>query len=346
MELVRIGAGAAGELVEGAAAVKEAARVRTCPWHPPVSVQSFRAGMTHGWDGDPSSVTVAVDSGLVVGVLEVGQPRWDNQHLGYLDVDVHPDRLRRGIGRALFEAGVEQVRAEGRTTLLADAWDLPANEAFCASLGLERGIQEAERRLDLDRLDRARVADLHREAAARAGDYELLRLPGALPEELLEPMVALTAMINDAPTGELDVEDEVYTAERLRAFEVAQAGHRRRMYRLVARHRGTGEPAGHTLVAVHADQPWYAGQYDTSVAREHRGHRLGLLLKTAMLAWLAEVEPQLRCLDTWNAVDNTLMVAVNEALGCRVVGTASGWQRPLDDRPAGLRPEKSAATAS
>jgi GNAT superfamily N-acetyltransferase len=336
MELVRIGAGAAAELVEGAAAVQESARADTCPWHPPVSVQTFRAGLVHGWDGDPAAFTVAVEGGRVVGVLEVGQPRWDNHHVGHLGVDVLPGFRRRGIGRALFAAGAEQARDEGRTTLMGDAWDLPAAEAFCRAVGLEHGTREAERRLDLGTLDRALVADLHREALVRAGGYELLRLPGAVPDPLLEPMAALTAMINDAPTGELDVEDEVYTAERIRAFEVAQAGYGRRMYRVVARHRGTGVLAGHTVVAVHGDQPWYGGQYDTSVAREHRGHRLGLLLKTAMLGWLAEAEPQLRCIDTWNAVDNTHMVALNDALGCRVMATASGWQRGLAAR-SGVR---------
>ena len=54
---------------------------------------------------------------------------------------------------------------------------------------------------------------------------------------------------------------------------------------------------------------------------EHRGHRLGLLLKLEMLRWLAETEPALETLDTWNAESNRHMVAVNEALGYRVLGS-------------------------
>jgi RimJ/RimL family protein N-acetyltransferase len=59
-------------------------------------------------------------------------------------------------------------------------------------------------------------------------------------------------------------------------------------------------------------------QADTAVARQHRGHRLGLLIKIDMMRWLAEAEPQLKVIETWNNVDNTFMINVNEALGYRL----------------------------
>ncbi|HEU4910767.1 MAG TPA: GNAT family N-acetyltransferase, partial [Actinomycetes bacterium] len=112
-------------------------------------------------------------------------------------------------------------------------------------------------------------------------------------------------------------------------FEAAQLAHGRRMRQLVARHKESGVLAGHTVVGVESDRPWYGDQFDTSVLREHRGHRLGLLLKIGMLRWLAEVEPQLRMIDTWNAGSNEHMIAVNEALGYEVVATATEYQRHL-----------------
>jgi RimJ/RimL family protein N-acetyltransferase len=51
------------------------------------------------------------------------------------------------------------------------------------------------------------------------------------------------------------------------------------------------------------------------VTRPHRGHRLGLLTKAAMLDWLATAEPQLARVETNNAAVNSYMIAVNEALG-------------------------------
>jgi len=44
------------------------------------------------------------------------------------------------------------------------------------------------------------------------------------------------------------------------------------------------------------------------VAREHRGHRLGLRLKLAMLDLLADREPQVRHILTSNAETNGPMI--------------------------------------
>jgi RimJ/RimL family protein N-acetyltransferase len=42
------------------------------------------------------------------------------------------------------------------------------------------------------------------------------------------------------------------------------------------------------------------------------------LLKIDMMRWLADVEPQLKIIETWNNVDNSFMINVNEALGYRL----------------------------
>ena len=87
--------------------------------------------------------------------------------------------------------------------------------------------------------------------------------------------------------------------------------------------------AGQTVVAVDGERPELGEQHDTSVVAEHRGHRLGLLLKLEMLRWLAETEPQVRELDTWNAESNDHMIGVNELLCYRVLGRVLDYQRSL-----------------
>jgi RimJ/RimL family protein N-acetyltransferase len=82
-------------------------------------------------------------------------------------------------------------------------------------------------------------------------------------------------------------------------------------------------------VAVESDRPWIGEQHDTSVVAAHRGHRLGLLLKTDMLRWLAEAEPGLATLDTWNMESNAHMIGVNERLGYEVLGREVEFQRDL-----------------
>jgi GNAT superfamily N-acetyltransferase len=323
----------------GAVAVLEAARAVDAPWEPPMTLSAFRSWATQGWDGDPSCYALASRGGRPIAVLEVGQPRWDNHHVGHLRVTVDPVCRGQGVGRELADLGLDRIRSEGRTLVLTEPDDLPAAVAFCTSLGLERAYRSALRRLDLTALDRNELAGIRAGAAEAAAGYELLRLAGPVPADLLPEIVTLTAMINDAPVDALQVDDEVFSCERIRAFEAAQQHHGRPMYRLVARSRSTGALAGHTVVAVEREHPGHAWQYDTSVARDHRGHRLGLLLKTSMIDWLDTVEPQLRQIDTWNATSNVHMVAVNDVLGCRVLSHASGWQAPLGraDQPSAAR---------
>jgi hypothetical protein len=147
---------------------------------------------------------------------------------------------------------------------------------------------------------------------------------------MLADIVEMTAAINDAPIDDLDIEDELFTPERIRAFEAALAARGRRYYRVAARERVTGVLAGHTLVGVEIDRPWHCWQFDTSVQRGHRGHRLGLLLKLDMLRWLGDTEPQLSTIRTDNAASNAYMIRVNELLGYRVVTRTISWQRHLE----------------
>jgi hypothetical protein len=79
-------------------------------------------------------------------------------------------------------------------------------------------------------------------------------------------------------------------------------------------------------MSVQEQRPTVADQHDTAVTRAHRGHRLGMLLKAGMLLWLAEAEPQLETVDTWNAESNDHMISVNEALGYRVVARELQFQ--------------------
>jgi len=170
---------------------------------------------------------------------------------------------------------------------------------------------------------------LHEEAASAAASYDLLRIVGRTPAELMDAVAEMTAAINDAPTDDLDIEDEVFSGERIEGFETAMLARGRRMYRVVARHRDTGELAGHTVVQVESGRPEIGHQGDTSVVRAHRGHRLGVLVKTEMLRWLADVEPHLASIDTWNAESNDHVIAVNDVLGYTVLGRGLQFQTDI-----------------
>jgi RimJ/RimL family protein N-acetyltransferase len=66
------------------------------------------------------------------------------------------------------------------------------------------------------------------------------------------------------------------------------------------------------------------------VARSHRGRKLGLLLKIEMLHWLADAEPQLKMIETWNNGDNRFMINVNDAMGYRLSQVYATFERNLN----------------
>jgi hypothetical protein len=59
------------------------------------------------------------------------------------------------------------------------------------------------------------------------------------------------------------------------------------------------------------------GSGTLSVAPEHRGHRLGTLIKVANLEFARAQRSELRAIGTCNADSNSHMVAINEAMEFR-----------------------------
>ena len=299
------------------------------PWEHPWLVDRFEGFLRKGWDGEPPVCYLATVDGKAVGQAFVFYSERDNTHLGWAWMGVLPEHRRLGYGGTLFAHVQDEARAAGRTSIGADGWESERALGFAAKHGLEKRSQAIMRRQTLSEIPKGRLQELYDEAAARATDYELVRIVGRTPDDMVDAMVELAAAINDAPTDDLDIEDEVFSAERLAAYETSQIERGSRLYRLVARHRATGELGGHTVIAVETQRPEIGNQHDTAVAAAHRGHRLGLLLKAGMLLWLAEVEPQLASVDTWNAESNDHMIAVNEVLGYRILGRELQFQKSL-----------------
>lgn len=302
-------------------AVTNAARAVDSPWLHPLTEHECVGDLRHGWDGEPKSAFLATVDGVDVGAGGYEVSAYDNLHLAWLEVEILPSLRRLGHGSAMLDALISRAQAEGRTTVGVAGWDAAGPRAFAARHGFEEKSVEVHRRQYVDGPVRLALPDVP--------DYELLRWPARTPLAELAALAELTAAINDAPTDDLDIEDEAFPPERIAAYEQAWVARGHRLYRLVARHRTTGELAGQSVVAVDGERPELGEQHDTSVVAAHRGHRLGLLLKLEMLRWLAEAEPQLREIDTWNAESNDHMIGVNELLGYRVMGRVLDFQRSI-----------------
>lgn len=318
-----------GEALRAFVEVSNAVRRADSPWVHPLTEREAEGQFRWSWDLEPAAPFLATFDGEPVGVAEYSTSERDNLHLAWLDVNIHPGHRRRGHGSALLAAMVERARAEGRTSVGTGGWESDVTRGFAARHDLGLKAVEVNSRQFLAELDWAELDRLYDQALPNAADYELVRRLGRTPEDELEAMAVMVSAINDAPTDELDIEDEVFTGERVRDYETAMENREILAHKVFARHRTTGELAGQTVVGVDGERPQIGEQHDTSVVSAHRGHRLGLLLKLELLRWLAQTQPQVESIDTWNARSNDQMIGVNRALGYRVMGHALAFQKSI-----------------
>jgi len=308
--------------------------VRACvpvdePGMPPWSFGSFTTKWAHGWSTDPRETWLGFDAaGQPAGCYLLTLPVSDNTSIGQVVLRVPPDRRRAGTGTALLRHCAERARLADRTRLRAEAWDGSAGAAFAAAAGASAGIPEVMRVLRLDDTNRDKVPGLRREAAAHAHDYSLLSWAGLTPEEHLQQVALVHAAMADAPR-DADVEESVWDADRIRRIEQLMTAQGNVPYTVAARHEPTGEIAAVTTVLIDSDIPGWGFQQLTAVLANHRGHRLGLLVKARMLELLGEAEPDVGQILTGNAGSNDHMIAINARLGFEVSRVGRAWELDL-----------------
>ncbi|CAI3802193.1 GNAT family N-acetyltransferase [Pseudarthrobacter sp. MM222] len=291
--------------------------------------------------------------GRVVGSSWIRCEVRENLRSALLHVQVLNAFTGRGIGRTLLQHAQELAAAEGRT-ILQSFTEHPANfdvdgpgrlrpatgagflpaDARGVRFALAAGyrLEQVERFSVLDVPAHAGTWDgLEREAVAKAGeDYELLGWTGTCPDGYVDEFaVLMSRMSTDAPTGELSYDEETWDVARVRHVEDKwkKAG----IVSLVAaaRHRPSGKLAAYSVLQLTPSKPWLADQDDTLVARPHRGHRLGMLVKLLNLRRLRSEYPDVERVITFNAVENDHMLAINIALGFRPAGWDGEWQRTV-----------------
>jgi GNAT superfamily N-acetyltransferase len=298
------------------------------PVGPPMSFRMFAGWLEMGWTEDPQETWLARDgaSGEACGWYVLILPERENRQLAGLRVFVHAARRRAGLGTALLRHGAARAQQAGRVQLDADAPEESPGSAFARALGARTGLIGARRVLDLETLPAGHLARLRATAEAAARGYDLVSWDGPVPEEHLQAVAAINCDAQADMPRDPAQEAQRWDPERVRLDERRMAAQGLRYYTVAARSLTTGELAGLTQMGVDPDQPAWGFLELTAVARPHRGHRLGLLVKAAMLDVLAEREPQVTRILTGNADANKHMIAINVDLGYTVLDSWPTWE--------------------
>jgi RimJ/RimL family protein N-acetyltransferase len=299
-----------------------------------MSDRFFAGWLRMYWTEDRPETWLARDAaGVPSGWYSLTLPARENTHLAYLTPVVGLGYRRHGIGTALVRHAAGRAQAGGRALLSAECTLGSPGEAFSRALGARAGMTEASRVLHLRAIPDGHLARLRERARAAGGGYALLSWEGPAPDRYIGQVAALNQDGEDAP-HEAGHEAQRWDVARVRAAEQRAAGQGLRLYSVAARSERTGELAALTELQVDPQAPEWAYQGLTVVARAHRGHRLGLLVKVAMLERLAGREPQLERIITGNADVNEHMIAINVALGYQILDHWLSWELAVADVPA------------
>ncbi len=303
------------------------------PLGPPTSPRVFAGWLALGWTEDPLETWLARDdSGEPCGWYLLNLPLRENRQLAGLSLVVHAARRRAGLGTALLRHAAGRARQAGRTVLAAHTLEGTPGAAFAGTLKTRPAVTQLRRVLGLADLPPGRRAALRAQAEPAARGYTMATWHGPAPDGTVGEVAALNAAMADAPR-EAGQEAQAWDAARVRLDERRVAAMGLRAHVVAARGPGGGELAALTQVCVDPAVPEWGFQELTAVARPHRGHRLGLLVKLAMLDLLAAREPQVTHIDTGNADGNQHMIAINEQLGFREQGRWLSWELDVADVP-------------
>lgn len=297
------------------------------PNNPPMSAQFFAGWITLGWTEDRQEVWLARDSqGEPHGWYLLSLPQRENQHQALVEPMVHPVHRQAGLGGALIRHAAGRARESGRTVLAGYARVGAPGSAFANAIGARPGLSHVLRVLRLTGTPAGRLAALRAQAEPYAHGYALLSWDGPAPDDLVSGLAEINLSAWADMPRNAGEEAQLWDENRVRLDERRITAQGMRWYTVAARSLASGELAAFTQVAVDPANPSWGYQELTAVARPHRGHRLGLLVKVAMLELLATREPQVTQIITGNAGANEHMIAINAQLGFEIADEWSYWE--------------------
>lgn len=255
---------------------------------------------------------VAEENGEMIGTAQVGLVH-DSPEPGqaYLNIYVHPDRLRRGAGGLLVRTAEEYLATEGATKLFAWVLDEPGSLAFAERHGYARRRSAHFLRFDL-------------------ANGTLPPLPSPPPGVELRtaadfaddprPMFELDAETLADEPSDVDVEFTDYEAWLAETWRHPLLNRELTTVAVV-----DGRPVAFSVAYTDGGTRYATAM--TGTVRAQRGRGLAKLTKTDSL-YRARAAGYTEAL-TGNDTDNAPMLAINKWLGYEVCGTEVRHVREL-----------------
>jgi GNAT superfamily N-acetyltransferase len=293
---------------------------------------------------------VLVD-GRLAGRVGVDVPLEEGSKVAYFLIELLREVQGRGIGSMAYTELVEPAAHDhGRTVL--QSW-AEQNEAPGPRLEPPTGFGSvpADDRTTrfylrhgyrLEQVERCSAFDLQGSfdgvrrllamAEEASPDYRVVSWVAPTPEEFVARYGWMKSrMITDAPAAALEFDEEDWDAARVARHDRTYTSSGRLLHVVAAEHVASGELCAFNELAIGKDRTEASHQEDTLVLKEHRGHRLGMLVKCAnLLAW-REIAPDSPRVITYNAEENRPMLDINEAIGFAPIAYEGAWKKVLDD---------------
>jgi GNAT superfamily N-acetyltransferase len=279
----------------------------------PISLEGFRHNIAATPErARPQRLVAERDGTIVAWGVAYFAFETSRTDVGFAGTVVTPAARRRRLGSELFERSLEHLRGGGAVKAVSDAWQ-DDGRRFLERRGFVQTFERRLSALDPREVDATDVA--HARTTASEAGYEIVPFSACQPEEVFT-VDAITT--RDIPM------DEPMTDLRFDEWLQRHWGPPQRSLDGSLAVRAAGEVVAVTFLRLDEERQ-RAWNDMTGTLPAHRGRGLARLLKLVQAEWLA-ARGVTRVI-TENDETNRPMLAVNERLGFRPIGSVFSYAR-------------------